>query len=566
MQIKSIGLVQVFAVLLCFTCSVSLSTQAQQAPLDKNAGSISGRITVDGKPKAGVVVELLATTPFGGRRLSAKAATNKVGRYLLTGVGPGAYDVSPSAPTLVIPNEGKSGQSGKSVALEMGERIKGIDFDLVTKGSIRGRVRNAIGEPVKGQTVVLLVRGEDNYSRPFYSEAEGDHITNDEGVYHISGVPPGRYLVKLGRDYGVAEEGPGRKDAVYYPQTFHPNANEESKATIVEIATGRETADVDITVGSPLKLYEIVGQTVVAKTGAPVPNVDLELITTSKNGMASTHSGGGSGSNATGEFRIKNAMPGRYVIAPENNRASNTYGDSISFEVSDADVTGLKIPMHSASTLTGTVSVEGNIDAPVADILSKIMVSAHTLSDGLMSSTMSAPISPDGGFRIAGIRPGKVSLSSHVGRRGPEGFRLIRIERNGVDLRNGVDIGAGEDLTGLRLVMAAGTSVLRGEVKIEGGPLEDVNLYVICRPTNGNPNSFSAELDTRGHFVIKNLIPGEYELMIGPMTVNTSGEKGSRTMNRMPTVKQNVVVGQGVDAEVTLVLSLRPEPPAPPRP
>jgi hypothetical protein len=129
-----------------------------------------------------------------------------------------------------------------------------------------------------------------------------------------------------------------------------------------------------------------------------------------------------------------------------------------------------------------------------------------------------------------------------------------------------VDVGVGENLTGLRLVMAAGSSVLRGEVKIEGGPLEGVNLHVICRPTNGNPHSYSAELDTRGHFVIKNLIPGEYELILGPMTVTISGEKGSSTMNRMPTVKQNVMVGQGVDAEVTLVLSLRPEPPSPPRP
>jgi hypothetical protein len=566
MNLRFVRLLYVFVAFICFTSSVLVPIQAQQGEQAKNPGSISGRITVDGKPKAGVIVELLATVTFEGRRVIAKAATNNAGRYLLTGVAPGAYDVSPSAPTLVIPNEGKSGHSGKSVVIEIGERIKGIDFNLVTRGSIRGRVRNNIGEPVKGQTVLLLVRGENNYSRPFYSEVDGDHITNDEGVYRISGVPPGRYLVKVGIDYGVAEGGPGRQGAIYYPQTFHPDVIEESKATIVEIATGHETADVDITVGSPLKLYEIVGQTVVAKTGAPVPNVDLELITTSKNGMASTHSGGGSGSNANGEFRIKNALPGRYVIAPENNPASNTYGDSISFEVTDADVTGLKIPMHYASILAGTVSVEGNIDIPVADVLSKVLVTAHTLSDGLMSSTTSSPIGPDGGFRIAGIRPGKVSLFSHVGRGGPEGIRFIRIERNGVELRDGVDVRVGEDVTGLRLVMAAGTSVLRGEVKIEGGPLEDVNLYVMYRPTDSNPNSFSqAELDTRRHFVIKNLIPGEYELMIGPMSVNTSGEKGGRTMNRMPTVKQNVVVGQGVDAEVTLVLSLRPEPPAPPQ-
>ncbi len=63
-----------------------------------------------------------------------------------------------------------------------------------------------------------------------------------------------------------------------------------------------------------------------------------------------------------------------------------------------------------------------------------------------------------------------------------------------------------------------------------------------------------------GIFVIKGLIPGEYELMIGPMTVLASGERGSRTMNRMPTVRQTVVVGQETGAEVTLILNLKPNP------
>jgi hypothetical protein len=187
------------------------------------------------------------------------------------------------------------------------------------------------------------------------------------------------------------------------------------------------------------------------------------------------------------------------------------------------------------------------------------------LSDGLMSDTVSSPITADGGFRIAGIRPGKVSLDSFVRRGGPVGLSLLRIERNGVEVRDGIEVRAGEDVTGLRLAMGAGSSVLRGDVKIEGGPLEGVNLYVLYRPTNGEPNRFShAELDTRRHFAIKGLMPGEYELMIGPMTVEVSGDRGSRTMNRMPTVKQTVAVGPGADAEVTLVLTLKPVPPPPP--
>ena len=560
MNLKLINLLAAFA---CFSCSV-VSIQAQQPVPERKSGSISGRVTVDGKPKAGLLVELLMTDTNGPRRPIAKATTTKTGKYVLTGVGAGTYDVSPSAPTLVVPSQGQSGQSGKTVTIETGESVNGIDFDLVSKGSISGKVRDISGEPVKGERVELILRGEDNYSRPFYSSAPGDHTTNDEGVYHISGVPPGRYIVKVGIAYGLTPYARSEKSHVYYPETFHPSADEAPKATVVEVETGRETTDVDITVGTPLKFYEIVGQLIVVETGAPVPNVGLEIITTSANGKEKTHLGGAFSSNVNGEFRIPNALPGHYVVTAENDPVSNSYGESISFDVKDENITGLKIPMHSASSLVGIVTIEGNVDPPIADVLSKLMISAHTLSDNLMSS-VSAPVKADGGFRITGIRPGKVSLSSFMQRGGPGAIRILRIEHNGVELREGIDVRGGEDINGLRLVLGAGSSVLRGDVKIEGGPLEGVNLYVMYRPTNGDTHRFyTAQLDSRRHFVIKGLTPGEYELMIGPMSVEVSGERGSRMMNRMTTVKQTVAIGAGADAEVTLVMTLKPEPP--PRP
>ena len=96
--------------------------------------------------------------------------------------------------------------------------------------------------------------------------------------------------------------------------------------------------------------------------------------------------------------------------------------------------------------------------------------------------------------------------------------------------------------------------------------MEGLNLYVMYRPTNGDPQRFyRAELDARRHFVIKGLTPGDYELLIGPMSVEISGERGSRMMNRMPTVRQTVAVSAGANAEVTLVMSLKPEPPPHPQ-
>src|SRR6185503_19657008 len=123
MNLKLINLLAAFA---CFSSSLAINLHAQQPVPNRNSGSISGRITVDGKPKAGLVVELLATDTNGPRRAIAKAMTSKAGKYVLMKIEAGTYDVSPAAPTLVIPDQGTSGQSGRSVTIEPGETIKGI--------------------------------------------------------------------------------------------------------------------------------------------------------------------------------------------------------------------------------------------------------------------------------------------------------------------------------------------------------------------------------------------------------------------------------------------------------
>ena len=71
----NLKLINLLVALACFSGSVVVTIQAQQPVPNRNSGSISGRVTVDGKPKAGMVVELLTTD--GPRRQIAKTTTSK---------------------------------------------------------------------------------------------------------------------------------------------------------------------------------------------------------------------------------------------------------------------------------------------------------------------------------------------------------------------------------------------------------------------------------------------------------------------------------------------------------
>jgi len=549
-----------------FTTIVAFGqSAANTSPPAENRGSISGRVTVDGEPKAGVVLELLrAEDSRPNRAPVAKTTTSRTGRYLLRNIASGTYDVLPVAPGVIIPDEESIGRRGKMVSVTAGEALRDLDFRLVSEGRITGRVTGVDGKPVVGETLTLVLTGENNYRREFHSPQLNGLKTDERGAFSISGVPPGKYLVVLGVSFGLASFAQEESKRSAYPRTFYPDATEESKATVVEVKRGSEAAGVDITVGAPLKLYEISGQVVDASTGLGISGVSLGVITRAAGGRMTIDQSGPWVTKTDGRFLIKGAIAGDYSIYPMSDPVSNSYGEPVEFKVEDGDIAGLQLAMRRASSIYGTVIVDGSggAGAAVMSDNSGLMLYANPLDGNSNAGRSSVRAGADGTFRLSGLRPGKYGLMvmGSSATAGSNGFRILRVERNGTLLPDGIEVNSGEDVAGLTVVVGAGNGLIRGNVKIEGGPLEGVTPYVNCRPVSANGDTGSiGHLDARGHFVIGGLLPGEYELTIGPMHAYVNGGAASRTMARMPTVKQIVNVTPGSETEVTLVMTLRPK-------
>ncbi len=548
------------------TPSISFSGNAifQDPTTEIRAGSIAGRVTVGGKPVSGVAVKLLRLDSNSSQRTpAATVKTDEEGGYRFKGVAPGSYDVIPAAPALVLPKQGRYGQPGKTVMVEVGESAEGVDFALTEGGVITGRVTDAEGRPIVEETVSLNKTTEQGNTFQFIPPIYESLITDDRGMYRVYGVPAGRYLVSVGTRHGSTRG--NRRE--YYKETFHPGVTDRAKAVSVEVKEGAETTGVDIIMGRPQKTYAITGR-VVNPENRPLPGIGLGVVAYSEDGNSSTNTRGGARSDDKGVFRIEGALPGHYLIYPRNDPSSNSFGEPISFDVKNEDVSDLEIKMSRGGIISGVVVVEGVNDPGLRDKLSQLGVSTHvqlqapstTLRDRPSDAFASSQISSDGSFRVAGLPPGKAMIylrwnSSSA----PNEFTILRVERNGQDITNGMVIGQGEQLTGVRVVIGAGNGAIRGQVKIEGGQLEGVRLTLYLRRAGGGPNFHrQTELDTNGRFAFEKLVEGDYELLIGPMGVTVTGDAGVKTMDRMPTVQQSVSVAPGAVSEVTLVLSLKP--------
>ena len=129
------------------------------------------------------------------------------------------------------------------------------------------------------------------------------------------------------------------------------------------------------------------------------------------------------------------------------------------------------------------------------------------------------PVSPapDGSFHIGGLSPGVVNIFLNRSNDAPQGFSLLRIENNGAPITEGIPVGPGQQITGVRVVIGYGVGVLRGHVMIQGGTLpEGTPVWITATPTSGDPpiQPHAASLGPRGQFEIDGLMDGQYRLIV----------------------------------------------------
>src|SRR4029078_6615919 len=85
-------------------------------------------------------------------------------------------------------------------------------------------------------------------------------------------------------------------------------------------------------------------------------------------------------------------------------------------------------------------------------------------------------------------------------------------------ITDGLEIGPGENVSNVRVILSYGGVKLRGEVKIIGGDLPPhmgIFAYTYRLNKSDSGNTRQAFVDARGQFAFSNLAPGEYEIRLG---------------------------------------------------
>jgi hypothetical protein len=538
-----------------FVATVPARTPVQASQTKEPTCSISGRVTIGGLPGRGVTVLLLPAEDGPIDRPVAKATTDRDGHFQMTGVPAGQHLLQAFAPALILaPSDNMMGRSGKVINITAGESVEGMDIALTRGAAITGRVSDAGGQPLIQENVRLLAVDEQGRKSPIYLPYAQFSVssTDDRGVYRLFGVPPGRYILAAGVEAGAAVSRIA-SGATYYPLTYHPDVTDEPKATVVEVAAGSEATGVDIVIGRASKAYSASGRIIDADTGKPMVAMQYGCSSLDPEGrQVYSASSSASTSGAKGEFRIDGLAPGRYSAFGVPTADSGMSSDTTPFTVNDNDVGGLVIKVRRGSSIIGAVVIEGAEGQRGVPRLSDVRLGISSGSTNVAPRSGLLSIAPDGSFRASGLPRGIANFSVFT-YPANKGLTLVRVERDGVEQKNGIEIGLAEEITGVTVVFAYGTGAIRGQVQMEGGEIPaGAMMFISIRRIGAvqNQGRMPQPPDSRGRFAIDGLLPGEYELSLTFQVrpVSVSPQMSPKF------VKQKVTVTNGAETEVTIVV------------
>jgi|SRR5262245_1432763 len=549
--IYSLALVLFFNVIVC-------------AQADPRNGSISGRLTISGKPAVNKKINVVGGKQEDGssgmingrpgQQESFSALTDSDGRYRITGLPAGTFTVEAQMAAYV--DEKKSGSRARSITLDRSEQVENIDLSLVRGGVITGRITDSTGRPLIAMKVRLQLAEEESARDQNLRAMQGFSLysefaeTDDRGIYRAYGLPAGKYILSAGSGiFGDVSQ--------KYPLTYHPDATDDKQATRIEVKEGSEVTGVDIRIGSERGTYEAVGRVIDAESGEPVPRASLMCFRIQEPGESPVQSSANATSDAQGNFRFAGLPSGNYSVSFSPDFLSTSQGEyyteETTFRIADTNLAGVEVRARRGGAISGVVVLENNRDPLQRDRLTQMILTAFVTRKGDpqadfgMSGQGMTRINSDGSFRVVGLAPGEVqfgvfSLTGHT----PE---LVRVERDGSQITGNLEIKRGEVITGVRLILATGTGIIRGQVETAGGSLpEGIAMNVLALRNgaiNSDENMRQAAVDKKGRFVFEGLLDGEYEVVLRIPGTNPS-----------PPPTQRVRVSSGAESQVTLKLNL----------
>lgn len=516
--------------------------------------TIGGRVTEagTGRPVRRVLVTVTTSTA-----LTESVATDADGRYIVTGLPPGRFQITAQRVGYLNGAHGAADVGRPAVPVVIAAGVSRMDLDIVMHraGVITGTVTGAQGEPMEGLTVGAFRVPPDG--RDVVMTQVAEVLTDDRGVYRMFGLPPGDYLVvamagpmqaasRTGelvteeeidrrlkvlaspgtlstpiRDAAVRESSQHGLAPVYFPSVLS-----SADATPVRVRPGDDINGVDIQMRLT-RLVTIDG--IVHGDDAALSSMAIFFNSPGRrlpplHGLVPRYTSrtvpGGR------EFTYTGVPPGTYTItaATRNATPENGVWGQIILNVTNHDIRGLSIPLSPMLTLHGRLTVSDDDPEPPAWTGASVRLATSngigqaSTNGTLMGGVVIPPaqVQADGSFVIHGIVPASYTIT--VASPATTGLSVQALFVAGRDVF-GRPLDIGSNLRDVVVQMTRRPTQLSGRIATADGvpgAAMHVVAFTVDRSAWGvsSRKVTSTRADTDGRWTLSALPPGNYHVVV----------------------------------------------------
>jgi hypothetical protein len=563
---------------------------------------VYGRAVYDdtSRPVRRARVMLVAET---GSRPEYNGLTDSDGNFRIYDVSPGTYYAFADVPGALSPvafvsfgelrGRGSPDFSEARRFFDVVEVDGGEDSRVTVHarrgGALSGRVTYADGDPAVNVGVSVMRRGPGGRLEKFITGINIVSIsalrTDDRGVFRVSGLPPGEYLVGAAEqaDHSGRGGGGGRGDPMesvlqglvgqQLLTTFYPSATSAKDAAVLKVEAGVEREGVDIRIPERA-LHSVWGVVRGARDKRAVAGARVTIVRRGDGDAgAESFSPGGEmaqNSNTTdpeGRWVFTDIPEGDYtifvrprdeyeeasavtvaananmVVSNANEAASNAnisiasvnmngaYGRPRlkrgyaparrDVRVSDGDVSEVALELNEGGRISGTVTYEGTTTEYGYLDVRRAGEGGEDAGSG---ESWTAGVSA-GRFEVGGLPAGKFVL--RFSNYGEEGLLYVRsVTWNGRDFtREPLELGEGASAEGVRVVVSGDAAKLRVLATDSAHKASARGLVIVLVPADAASASAHARrfscFTEEDGACVVSAPPGEYRVVALPSSSNT---------------------------------------------
>jgi hypothetical protein len=494
-------------------------------------GQIAGTVV---SAKTGELLRSVSLTVRGvrrrgqatGRPVMREAVSGMDGRFLVTGLPAGDYDV-----VAIKPGYGSAYAFRPQARLRLGanESRDDVVIRLQPSAVVTGRVFDAYGEPLPEARVHAVTRRYFPGRQPRWTTTQQAR-TNDLGEYRLHSLEPGKYVLVAQAPRASSPRGVGYAE---FAPSYYLNAPSLEQAAQLRLAYGAEQNGVDFRL-EPSPETLVRGIIIDRVSGEPCGNCPVQV--SDENAMLGFDFS--AGPTQEGIFALHGLRPAPHalIIHMPGDGPSGMHVEHI--DVPESGELEVRVVVGGVQTVSGEFVFEDPPEppqqAPAAQQPgAQVQAPAPRPQPAMLVLESLGPfpfqggretVPPEGGgFELTEVQPGQYKIRLY----GPDGY-LRAITLDGRDL-GGPEVTVPSDgpLSGLKLHIAFDGATVSGIVRpATNEKTSDLGReQVVTAVPEGDSNPYANQGLTRaepdGSFTLRGLAPGTYTLYAVPTpTVN----------------------------------------------